>query len=181
MSDMATGDTLPSDAVLAAELAQLGLPFVTSTAEDRLTQVVSLGSLITGLSSSKEARLRLSLIPLFVVHPEYARFVPEVVDRLIGQAQITLICYYTDALLLKRKYAQRLAQLGLSWAELPHLFGDYLGLPLSGEVDADVLLLRLAERQAQMSGRSLNWYGTYEHAVDRLIRRKELEAVWAKS
>lgn len=169
----------PSEATLAAELARLGLPFVTSSAEDVASISPSPEELIAALASSKEARLRMALIPLFVVHPEYAQYVTGVADGLVGQMRITLVCYYTAAMLLQRKHAQRLAQLGLGSTELPDLFGHYLELPLSGDMDG--LLLRLAERQAQMSGRSLNWYGTYAHAIERLIRRRELEAVWAKS
>ena len=168
-----------SEAALAAELARLGLPFVTATAEDRLPVPLSPESLIAALAGSKEARLRLALIPLFVVHPEYAQFVPEVANGLVDQVRNSLVCYYTAAMLLQRKHALRLAQLGLDPTELPNLFGDDLELPLSGDVDG--LLLQLAEHQEQMSGRSLNWYGTYGHALDRLIRRMELEAVWAKS
>jgi hypothetical protein len=32
-----------------------------------------------------------------------------------------------------------------------------------------------------MSGRALNWHGTYLHAVERFMRRMELETEWTKS
>lgn len=70
-------------------------------------------------------------------------------------------------------------QLGLKASELPDIFGHSLALPLNSS--ANDLLLRLAEQQIQMSGRPINWYGTYEHAMERFIRRLKLEAVWAKS
>ena len=179
MTDGAVSSIYPSDAALAAELERLRVRFVTSSAEDALPFALSPEELIAALASSKEARLRLALIPLFISHPEFSPFVSKVSEELAGQAQITLVCYYTAAALLQRKYARRLDQLGFDLTELPNLFGGHLKLPLSEDVD--VLLLRLGQYQARMSGRSLNWYGTYEHAIERLTRRMELEAVWAKS
>ena len=102
-----------SEAALAAELERLGLQFVTSSVEDALPFALSPEELIAALASSKEARLRMALIPLFIAHPEYSRFVWQMSQELAGQAQITLVCYYTAAFLLQRKYAQRLLRLGL--------------------------------------------------------------------
>ena len=168
----------PPGEVLAAELERLELPFVRS--RDVVHPLrLSAEDLIAALASSEEARLRLALIPLFIAYHDYARFVSSVADRLVGQARVTLVCYYTAATLLQRKYDEYLGQLGLDLTELPNIFGDSLGLPWSGDIDT--LLVRLAEQQAQMSGRSLNWYGTYEYAIERFIRRRELEAKWAKS
>jgi len=164
---------------LAAELERLNLPFVRSVTDEAQPLWLSPEDLVASLASSDEARLRLALIPLFIVHPGYALFVSSVGDRLVGQARITLVCYYTAAMLLQRKYVKRLGQLGLDLTELPNVFGDSLGLPSFGDIDT--LLVHLAEQQVQMSGRSLNWYGTYEYAMERFIRRRELEAKWAKS
>ena len=176
MANGAVRSTHYSEAALAAELERLGLRFVTSSAEDVLPSALSPADLIAALASSKEARLRMALIPLFIAHPEYSRFVSQVSQELIGQAQVTLVCYYTAAILLQRKYAQRLLQLGLKVSELPDIFGHSLALPLNSS--ADDLLLCLAEQQTQMSGRPINWYGTYEHAMERFIRRLELEVQW---
>lgn len=178
MTNGAVRSTSPSEAALAAELERLGLRFVTSSAEDALPFALSPKDLIAALAGCKEARLRMALIPLFIAHPEYSRFAALVSEDLVEQAQITLVCYYTAAVLLQRKYAQRLLQLGLEVRELPDIFGHSLALPLNSS--ADDLLLRLAEQQAQMSGRPINWYGTYEHAFERFIRRLELEAQWRK-
>ena len=179
MTNGAVGGSRLSEAALAAELERLGLRFVTSSAEDVLPSALSPEDLIAALASSKEARLRMALIPLLIAHPEYSRFVWQVSQELVGQAQITLVCYYTATVLLQRKYAQRLLRLGLEASELPDIFGHSLALPLNNS--ADDLLMRLAEQQARLSGRPLNWYGTYEHAMERFIRHRELEATWAKS
>jgi hypothetical protein len=163
----------PSGAALAWQLERLGLPLVSVGAEDAPPSTLSTEALIAALAGSEEARLRMALIPLFIAHPEYARYVPLVGQRLAGQAKVTLVCYYTAAALLQRKYAQRLKQLGINSTKLPDVFGDSIGLPPSG--DPDALLLKLAAQHALMSGRALNWHGTYLHAVERFIRRMELE------
>jgi hypothetical protein len=82
-------------------------------------------------------------------------------------------------MLLQRKYAKRLVHLGLISTPLLDVFGQYLDLLLTDDVDA--LLSHVAQRQAQMSGRSLNWRGTYENALQRLVRRMELEVAWAEN
>lgn len=167
----------PSEAVLAAELNRLGLAFVAADNVPHLA--LSAPELVAALAGSDEARLRLSLIPLFMARREYAEAAPIAADQVSAQAWITLICYYTAAMLLQRRHAQRLAQLGFVFAPLPNVFGQYLDLPLSDDVDA--LLSHVAERQAEMSGQPLNWRGTYEHALQRLIRRRELEVTWAEN
>jgi len=119
----------------------------------------------------------MALIPLFLTHPGYAGHVADAADDLRDNARVTLVCYYTAALLLQRKYTERLARLDLDVTPLPNLFGRELDLPESGSVE--VALHALGKRHAALSGRPLNWYGTYEQAASRFIRRLELESTWA--
>ncbi|MDI6770234.1 MAG: pyrimidine/purine nucleoside phosphorylase [Anaerolineales bacterium] len=53
--------------------------------------------LIAALAESKEARLRLSLIPLFLEHPEFAAHVRAAARSLNPSARLTLHCYYSAA------------------------------------------------------------------------------------
>ena len=39
-------------------------------------------------------------------------------------------------------------------------------------------LKRLAKRHQEISGLSLNWYGTYNHAAQRVITRLKVEEAW---
>lgn len=169
----------PSDAALAAELDRLGLSFVAAVEGDVLPSALTAPELVAALAGSREARLRLALIPLFITRREYAEAAPIAAEQLSAQAWITLVCYYTAAMLLQRKYAKRLVHLGLISTPLLDVFGQYLDLLLTDDVDA--LLSHVAQRQAQMSGRSLNWRGTYENALQRLVRRMELEVAWAEN
>ena len=121
--------------------------------------------LIAALAGSSEARLRLSLIPLFLDHPELAIYVQRAQRGLDPSARLTLQCYYTAAVWLRLKYqAQR--------ARLPDYFSRELNL--NPGIDPDENLRSLARRHADLSGAQVNWLGTYQHAAQIWMRGKEL-------
>lgn len=117
--------------------------------------------LIAELAQSGEARLRLSLIPLFLEHPEFASHVHAVAGSLDPQARLTLQCYYSAAVWLAKKHP-------LHSASLPDHFSKELDMtPVK---DASENLRMLAKRHKERSGSYVNWLGTYQHA----------ERVWQK-
>ena len=117
--------------------------------------------LIAELAQSDEARLRLSLIPLFLEHPEYALRVRGVAKKLDPSARLTLQCYYSAAIWLAKKHQPD----NLS---LPDHFSKDLNItPVD---DPDENLRTLAKRHKELSGSFTNWLGTYQHA----------EQVWQK-
>ncbi len=120
--------------------------------------------LIAELAQSDEARLRLSLIPLFLEHPEYASHVREVVKKLDPMARLTLQCYYSAAVWLTKKYRPKSIV-------LPDHFSRDLNLtPVD---DPDETLRALAKRHKELSGSYVNWFATYQHAEQ--VWRKGLE------
>ncbi|MCB0183192.1 MAG: hypothetical protein KDE31_02950 [Caldilineaceae bacterium] len=135
--------------------------------------------LLRQLALSEEARLRLALIPVLLRHPEFAPIVSQVAVQLPASAQLVLKCYYSAAQLLQQKYRQRLHALFGDSPTLPDLFAAELGLPEF--TDPDHGLQRLAERHRQLSGRMINWLGTYEHGAQRLLIHCERKALWQKS
>ena len=156
--DAATGNQL------ANALNALGVNFILggSGADDSLHRKPA--RLIAALAQSEEARLRLSLIPLFLEHPECAELVQAVAQKLDPAARLTLQCYYSAAVWFQRKYLPG----GIS---LPDHFSKELGLePVE---DPDDNLHALAKRHKELSGSFTNWLGTYQHAVQ--IWRKGLE------
>jgi hypothetical protein len=118
------------------------------------------GRLIAALAQSDESRLRLSLIPLFLEHPEFAARVRTVAKRLHPSARLTLQCYYSAAVWLARKYQPQKA--------LPDHFSKELNLQPTADPEENLRLL--AKRHKELSGRRVNWLGTYRHA----------EQVWQK-
>lgn len=154
MKLLTTGDQL------ANALHALGVNFIMGGNSNDRSLHKHPADLIAALAQSDEARLRLSLIPLFLEHPEYASRVREVAKKLDSSAQLTLQCYYSAAVWLAKKY-----QLNLS---LPDHFSKDLNLIPVDDPDED--LRALAKRHAELSGSYVNWLATYQHA----------EQVWRK-
>ena len=111
--------------------------------------------LIAALAESDESRLRLSLIPLFLEHHEFAVHVRTVAKKLDPATRLTLKCYYTAAVWLGKKYQQH--------RSLPDYFSRELSLhPVD---DPEENLRALAKRHKELSGTWVNWLGTYLHAA----------------
>lgn len=111
--------------------------------------------LIAALAESNESRLRLSLIPLFLEHTEFALYIQAAAKRLDPAARLTLQCYYTAAVWLGKKYQQS--------RSLPDYFSRELGLQLVDDPEEN--LRALAKRHKELSGTWVNWLGTYLHAA----------------
>jgi hypothetical protein len=119
--------------------------------------------LIGALAQSDESRLRLSLIPLFLEHPEFALHVRTAAKKLDPSARLTLQCYYTAAVCLGKKYKLH--------KTLPDYFSQELNLqPVD---DPEENLRALAKRHKDLSGTRVNWLGTYLHAAQ--VWQKGLE------
>lgn len=130
--------------------------------------------LIASLAQSGDSRVCFSLIPLFLRHPEYSTHVIEA-DRSIrvNSARIALRFYYTAAFFLQKKFHGRINRISGKQDLLPDLFSKQLSV--DPDMDPDGALSNLAERHNAMTGRSVNWVGTYEHAADVWLRQMELQ------
>ncbi|MBI3165934.1 MAG: hypothetical protein HYZ24_14720 [Chloroflexi bacterium] len=129
--------------------------------------------LILALAESHEARLRLSLIPLFLELPEFSKYVRKIAQGLSESAQVTLQCYYTAAVLLQRKHRAELDLLAGKKQPLIDLFSQKLGLLLTTDPEQD--LQALAKRHEILSGMRINWLGTYQHALQVWMRGLEIQ------
>jgi hypothetical protein len=129
--------------------------------------------LIAALTQSTEARLRLSLIPLFLDHPEFASFVPSILAKLKPADRLILKCYYTAAVWLQQQHRNQLITLIGNKASLPDYFSLEIGLEISDDPEDN--LRSLAECQRVLSGAQVNWLGTYHHAAQVMLRGLELQ------
>lgn len=154
-----TGDQLTN------ALHALGVKFLLGGERVDGAMHTSPAHLVAALAQSDEARLRLSLIPLFLEHPEYASRVRPVSKQLDPPARLTLQCYYSAAVWLAKKY-----QLNIS---LPDRFSK--DLDLAPTEDPDENLRALAKRHKELSGSSTNWLGTYQHAAHVWLKGLELK------
>ncbi len=133
-------------------------------------------ALLAALASSPEARIRLALIPLLLAHPEFAQDVHKALQSLSPDAAVILRCYYTAAYCLQEKYRNRLASVCGVQQALPDLFGAEFGL--AAQCAPDNALRTLALHQQKLTGREINWIGTYEHAAQSWLRFMEYENRW---
>jgi hypothetical protein len=146
---------------LANALQALGIRFLIGGNEPGSALDRHPARLIAALAESAEARLRLSLIPLFLEHPEFAAHVRLVCAVLSPSARLTLQCYYSAAVWLQQQYRIHLP-VGRQ-VSLPDIFSRELGLEPTDDPQEN--LARLAARQQVLSGASINWLGTYQHAA----------------
>ena len=157
-------------------LHTLGVKFLAGQRDGQLESITSPEELLCALASSDEARIRLALIPLLLRYPGYAKYVQEALKRLSSPQQCFLRCYYTAAQLLQQKYQSQLNELFGKKSSLPALFEHNLDLDMS--TPPDMCLQQLGKKQAQLSGKTINWYGTYEHAYMRLVRHTRRRRQW---
>ena len=120
--------------------------------------------LIAALAQSDESRLRLSLIALFLEHPEYESRVRRVAKKLDASALLTLQCYYSAAVWLAKKYRLEIS--------LPDHFSKELNFTPADNPDEN--LHTLAKRHRELSGSFTNWLGTYQHAAQVWLKGLEL-------
>lgn len=156
---------------LAFALDELQVPFIAGGYRADGFNMPQTAELLAALAVSQEARLRLAVIPFLLCHPEIAPHV-DVAARLIPpSARVGFKCYYTAAMLLQQKHRNRLDALLGQLKRLPDLFSAELQLPAWSNPDEGLNLL--AERQKSLTGRAINWQGTYEHGAHRLLQTLE--------
>jgi hypothetical protein len=160
---------------LVAELELLGIRYLSRHTSDRAECVRSPEALLADLVQQPSARVRVSVIAVLLAHPEYAQAVPAALERLPPAEQWTLRFFYSAAVLLQQEYAEQLRPF-LAGRRLPDRFGADLNLPVTASPREQ--LIALGRRHRQRTRTAVNWIGTYESAVRRLLRSWELEVQW---
>lgn len=164
---------------LTDELNRLDVYFLQGETVQVATGPMPPATLVVQLATSNEARLRLALIPLLLRYPQFADDIRWVVTQVPPDEQLVIKCYYTAAHLLQQKYQPRLEALFGASARLPDLFSIELELPNFSTPEQGLQML--AERHRILSGRAINWLGTYEHGVQRLLTHYERRQLWQQS
>lgn len=166
--------SLNGEEQLVAELAQLGVGYLSRQTED-LAPVRAPQIILAELVRQRSSRVRIALISLLLAKPEYAMLIPAVLKRLNPKEAQILKILYTAAVYLQQLNAEFLKDFQKSsWRELSDLFSMELGVTGSSP---EARLQVLAELQAQWTGAHLNWFGTFENAARNLMRRWQLERV----
>lgn len=164
--------TTPTGTELTNALYALGIKFILGGTKDKAALHKDPVHMIVALAESNESRLRLSLIPLFLEHPEFSTYVKEAADEANAAARLTLQCYYSAAVWLQQKHQAKLESFLGQKARLPDYFSSKLGLQIIDDSETNLHLL--AKRHQELSGSQVNWLGTYKHAAHVFIKGLEV-------
>jgi hypothetical protein len=164
---------------IVAELAQLGVGYLSRESAGERKQTQNPVILIADLIRQPTSRVRVAAISLFLAHPEYAEYMPAALKLLSKKNAQVLKIFYTAATLLQKQYAKALMPfLGVKWKWLSDLFSKELGLTA---VPPKEQLKKLAQAHAELTKTELNWTGTYDNAARHLLRCWEKEKEWDQS
>ena len=171
--------TVDIEEKLVAELALLGIRYLSRQTPYQANKVRPPETLMADLVRQSSARVRAAVIAVLLAHPEYAAAVPAALERLPPRERLTLRWFYMAAVLLQQEHAARLRPFLTQWRWLPDLFSAELGLPAEGTPHERLALL--GSKQRRRTRAAVNWAGTYERVAHKLIRRWEREVQWNRS
>jgi hypothetical protein len=148
---------------LAAVLVQLDVHYLrTSTAVE--ASPIDPANLIAALAHHSSPRAHEALIPLFLRHPEFANYVPDLAERLPSEASLLLRHLYTAAVYLQRLWHGKLEMYLGATSLLPDYFGQpEWGLPAPSEHFGEAGLRALAEQHRAKTG--FNWLNNYHTII----------------
>lgn len=162
---------------LVAALRDLGIRFLANgDGSTEKPRAHSPAELIAGLASDPDPRLHLALTALFLLHPGWSAFVPDIVAMLDESARVELKARYMAAVYLQRYWRTRLESHLGKFAMLPDLYSHELGLPPASERYGKTGLLELADWHARHSSFPFNRLASYHKAADLLFGQWEVEA-----
>lgn len=162
---------------LVGRVRELGLRFLApSDAEAGELTNLPAPELIARLVAHPDARLRLALVPLLILHPDWATQVQSAVEQLTEPARTELQAFYTAAVYLQRLWRTRLGFYLGDFPLLPDLYSCALGLPPADERFGKTGLHALAEWHASRSPDPYNWLASYTKVMDLLFEQLKLGA-----
>ncbi|MBS3750484.1 MAG: hypothetical protein KGY39_03155 [Anaerolineales bacterium] len=166
---------MPSSERLVHKLHNLGLhAFPETSSLIPAEKEISAEQLLVGLAEHEDARMRRMLLPLFLYRPELSELVPDVLCGLNASGQVTLKLFYTAAVFLQQVHEDQLKERVPHWCMLPDYFSAELDV--SAKENPIERLELLGKRHRNLTGKTANWLGSYQHAANRLIARLAKEA-----
>ena len=160
--------------LLAAALAQLDVHYLrTQTAVSPFP--IDPSDLIAALAQHSSPRTHEALIPLFLRHPEFANYVPDLVRTLPPEASLLLRHLYTAAVYLQHLWRGKLEMYLGTAPLLPDYFGQpEWSLPAPTEHFGEAGLRLLAEQQQARTG--FNWLNSYHTIISHYLNQLRLKA-----
>lgn len=162
---------------LVAELHQLGITYLSNRLITHQKNPRSPEHILADTITQPSSRVRTAVIALFLLHPDYAEYVPTALGLLNENQHQLLKLFYTAAVHLQRQYQSDIIDIidsELIW--LPNLFGEDLGI--SSTLSPQDAVQQLGIRHQELTHSLSNWSGTYKNVVHHLIRYKQRETQW---
>jgi hypothetical protein len=161
---------------LVGRLRELGIRFLAPTDADAgdLSRA-PVSELIAQLAAQPDARLRMAVVPLLILHPDRARDVQSAVEPLAGPMRSELQALYTAAVYLQRLWRTRLGFYLGDFEILPDIYSKELGLPAASERHGKTGLHALVAWQAGRSPYPFNWLAAYTQVIDLLFEQLKQE------
>ena len=175
-----TSQEIKSEDRLVAELHKLGITYLSNRDVDFSGPPRSPAQMLASTIRQPGARVRNSVIAIFLLHPSYAAATPaalKLLEPFNERHRLALKLFYTAAVYLQREYSKELFPLLIEdWKWLPDLFSEELGIP-PGLSPQDAIQ-HLGTRHQELTRSGINWTGTYKNVVHHLIRYKQRELQW---
>ena len=156
-------NTESNRALLIDNLRRYGIRFLASGDPDGNHAEIYLSpeEIIVRLAQSADPRLRLALVPFFILHPQEAAKVNSLVDMLDEPAKTELMMFYMAAVYLQRFWKTRLQLYLPEFPLLPDSYSHVLSLPKADDRHGKSGLYALAERHANQSPYAFNRLASY--------------------
>ncbi len=179
---MITKDTVSRQSIadedqFVAELHQLGITYLSNRPITPATSSHSPEQILADAIKQPSSRVRTAVIALFLLHPDFAEYLPTALSLLNENQRQLLKLFYTAAVHLQRLYQSNLIAItGSKLVWLPDLFGEELGI--SSNLLPEDTIQQLGIKHQEITHSLTNWSGTYQNVVHHLIRYKQREAQW---
>ncbi|MCW1969854.1 MAG: hypothetical protein KIH69_017205 [Anaerolineae bacterium] len=148
--------------VLAAELHRRKIYFVNAPAHVSTysAQLLSDERLLQGLILCDEARLRLALIPLLMLHSGCAQVVDEAISKLNHPLDQQLKLYSDAASMFKQKFQKSLSSVSIAGYTNDEMLDQTYNQKLKG----------LEQKYQAVTGLNANWGGMVEQAAKQAVK-----------
>ncbi len=175
--DTVSRESINDEDQFVAELHQLGITFLSNRPILSSVSSRSPEQILANAMKQQSSRVRTAVIALFLLHPDYAQFIPTAFGLLNESQSQILKIFYTASVHLQYLYEKDLIAItGSELVWLPDLFGEELGISVTLSPHDKIQLLGIKHQEFTQS--FINWTGTYKNVANHLIRNKQREAHW---
>jgi hypothetical protein len=159
------------DEALVAELHRLGVRHLARFSSSDKFDAISPSTLLSALAQHRLARLRTSLVLLFLRQPKFHLHLADVIGQLSPLASDALKLYYQAAVYLQQQFREELELLlEADWQALPDYFSTELQVTVSKPFNIAQALQALAAEHTRRTGYAYNWSGAYQQNIPLLLK-----------